>query len=77
MPFFLDDAPLNTKLKVTDCFLTGENRLRFFELGLFPNTIVIVKRVAPLLDPIELELYGASLCIRKEQAKYFLVTYNV
>jgi ferrous iron transport protein A len=43
-------------------------RRRLMELGLVPGTRVELLRVAPLGDPVELLLRGASLSIRKAEA---------
>lgn len=43
-------------------------RRRLLELGLVPGTRVELLRVAPLGDPVELLLRGASLSIRKAEA---------
>ena len=41
---------------------------RLMELGLLPGTEFIVTRIAPLGDPIEIDLRGYKLCIRKGEA---------
>lgn len=43
-------------------------RRRLLELGLVPGTRVELLRVAPLGDPLELLVRGASLSIRKAEA---------
>jgi ferrous iron transport protein A len=43
-------------------------RRRLMELGLVPGTRVELLRVAPLGDPVELLVRGASLSIRKAEA---------
>lgn len=43
-------------------------RRRLMELGLVPGTRVELLRVAPLGDPVELLLRGASISIRKAEA---------
>lgn len=43
-------------------------RRRLLELGLVPGTRVELVRVAPLGDPVELLVRGASLSIRKAEA---------
>ncbi len=50
--------------------ITGESafRRRLMELGLVPGTRVELVRVAPLGDPVELLVRGASLSIRKAEA---------
>jgi len=41
---------------------------RLFELGLFPGTEFQVVKIAPLGDPIEINLHGYKLCIRRSEA---------
>ncbi len=47
----------------------GELRRRLLDMGLTPNTIVKLVRVAPLGDPIELCLRGYNLSLRGEAAR--------
>lgn len=46
----------------------GALRRRLLDLGLTPKTIVLVRKVAPLGDPIEIFLRGYELTLRKEEA---------
>lgn len=43
-------------------------RRRLLELGLVPGTAVTLLRTAPLGDPLELEVRGACLSIRRAEA---------
>ena len=43
-------------------------------MGLTPRTKVMIRKVAPLGDPIELRLRGYLLTIRKEDAKQIEVS---
>lgn len=43
-------------------------RRRLLDMGLTPKTKVLVRKVAPLGDPIELSLRGYELTIRKDDA---------
>lgn len=47
----------------------GLLRRRLLEMGLTPNTIVKVRKVAPMGDPIEIYLRSYVLTIRKHDAK--------
>ena len=38
------------------------------DMGLIPKTKVVVQKVAPMGDPIELHIRGYELTIRKEDA---------
>jgi ferrous iron transport protein A len=53
----------------------GEEDLhyRLKELGLVQGTRILVKRFAPLGDPMEVVLRGYSLSIRKQDAEKILV----
>ena len=47
----------------------GALRLRLLDMGLIPKTKVMVRKVAPMGDPIELHLRGYELTIRLEDAE--------
>jgi len=44
-------------------------RCRLLDMGLTPRTVVMVRKIAPLGDPMELYLRGYELSIRLEDAK--------
>lgn len=46
----------------------GALRRRLLDMGLTPNTRVLVRKVAPMGDPIELYLRSYVLTIRKDDA---------
>lgn len=46
----------------------GALRRRLMDMGLTPGTIVYVRKVAPLGDPVELHLRGYELTLRREDA---------
>ena len=46
----------------------GALRRRLLDMGLTPGTLVTLHKVAPLGDPLELELRGYSLTLRREDA---------
>ena len=47
----------------------GLLRLRFLDMGLIPGTQVLLQKVAPMGDPIQLRLRGYELSIRREDAE--------
>ena len=51
----------------------GAIRRRLLDLGLTPKTKVMVRKVAPLGDPIELYLRGYELTIRAQDAQKIIV----
>jgi Fe2+ transport system protein FeoA len=48
---------------------SGALRRRLLDMGLTPGTRVLVRKVAPFGDPIELSLRGYALTIRGEDAQ--------
>ena len=56
--------------KATVVRLTGEGAVkrRIMDMGLTKGTAVAVVKVAPIGDPIELDVRGYSLSIRKDEA---------
>ena len=55
---------------------TGALRRRLLDMGITPGTVVMVRKVAPLGDPIELCLRGYELSIRKADARNIEVEYE-
>lgn len=51
----------------------GPVKRRMMDMGLVPGTEVKVVRVAPLGDPVEFEVKGYSLSLRKSEAQYVIV----
>lgn len=65
----LDNLPLETEAVITAVEGEGALRCRFLDMGLIPKTKVVVKKIAPMGDPIEIRLRNYELTIRKEDAK--------
>lgn len=51
----------------------GVYRSRLISMGLIPGTELVLSRVAPLGDPIQILVRGFLLSLRKEEAKILLV----
>lgn len=47
----------------------GALRRRLLDMGLTPRTRVMIRKVAPMGDPIEIHLRGYELTIRIDDAK--------
>lgn len=47
----------------------GPLRCRLLDMGLIPGTKVMVRKVAPMGDPIEIHIRGYELTIRIEDAQ--------
>lgn len=48
-------------------------RQRLVDMGFLPNVEILMERVAPLGDPIEVKIKGFHLSLRKEEAKHILI----
>ena len=70
----LDLLPIKTKAVITKVGGEGELRCRLLDMGLIPKTVVEIRKDAPMGDPIELEIRGYTLTIRKEDAAKIEVT---
>ena len=63
----LDNLPLETEAVITTVGGEGALRCRFLDMGLIPKTKVVVKKIAPMGDPIEIRLRNYELTIRKQK----------
>ena len=64
----LKDLPVNQSGRIIEVGGEGILRQRLLEMGMTPYTIVTVKKIAPLGDPLELFLRGYVLTLRLEDA---------
>ncbi|MDO4492829.1 MAG: ferrous iron transport protein A [Clostridia bacterium] len=64
----LNDIGIGESAVVTRLNGEGAVKRRIMDMGLTKHTTVRVKKVAPLGDPIELEVRGYALSIRKADA---------
>ena len=65
----LDKLPVGKSATIVSVGGEGALRCRLLDMGLIPKTKVSVRKVAPMGDPIELEIRGYELTIRIEDAK--------
>jgi len=65
----LTQLPLRTPCSVVAVRGIRSVRRRLLELGLVPGTRLEVLGVSPLGDPLELEVRGSRLSIRKKEAQ--------
>ncbi|MCC6098455.1 MAG: FeoA family protein [Coriobacteriaceae bacterium] len=65
----LSDVKVGQKCVVSK--LTGEGAIkrRIMDMGVTKNTEVLVHKVAPLGDPIEVTIRGYELSLRKDEAR--------
>ncbi|HCT64352.1 MAG TPA: ferrous iron transport protein A [Lachnospiraceae bacterium] len=65
----LDKLAIGQKRKILAVNGQGALRRRLLDMGLTPHTEVMIRKVAPMGDPIELHLRGYELTIRLDDAK--------
>lgn len=64
----LSELPIGKKTKIIKVNGEGALRDRLLDMGLTPRTEVMIQKVAPMGDPIELTLRGYDLTLRLEDA---------
>ncbi|MCI9042086.1 FeoA family protein [Dubosiella newyorkensis] len=64
----LDTCKPNDTIIVKKLHGTGAIKRRIMDMGVTKGTEVFVRKIAPLGDPMELNIRGYELSIRKEDA---------
>ena len=66
----LSDLKIGQRAKVLGLHLDKpELRRHLLDMGITKGTEILIKKVAPRGDPVDIELRGYELCIRKEEMK--------
>ena len=65
----LNELPVGKAAVITKVGGAGALRCRLLDMGLIPKTKIVITKVAPMGDPIEMRLRGYTLTIRIEDAK--------
>lgn len=58
---------------VIDSYTDDEIKLKLMEMGCLPGEVIKVERLAPLGDPIAIEVAGYTLTVRKCEAQTVLI----
>lgn len=69
----LDKLAIGQSTKIIAVGGEGSLRNRLIDMGLIPKTTVMLRKVAPMGDPIEIRLRGYELTLRKEDASVITV----
>lgn len=69
----LKDVAVGEKATVVRLRGEGALRRRILDMGLTPGVEVLVRKVAPLGDPMELSVRGYELSLRKADAEFIQV----
>lgn len=65
----LKEIPCGKTVTVLRLHGTGALRRRIMDMGITKGTEVFVRKVAPLGDPVEVNVRGYELSIRKSEAE--------
>ena len=65
----LDKLPVGASARIAAVGGEGALRRRLLDMGLTPKTTVMVRKIAPMGDPIELHLRGYELTLRLDDAR--------
>ena len=65
----IDDLKIGQSGTIDKVGGEGALRLRFLDMGLIPGTAVKLQKVAPMGDPIQIQVRGYELTIRREDAR--------
>jgi ferrous iron transport protein A len=66
-----EDLKKGMQARIVEVPSTGVEALRLQEMGLVSGTQFRVIKVAPLGDPVEIDLRGYRLCVRKQEMSGF------
>lgn len=70
----LKDVKVGETVTVTKLMGTGAVKRHIMDMGLTKGTSVYVRKVAPLGDPVELNVRGYELSVRKSEAELIAVS---
>ena len=65
----LKDALIGQKVRVVRLVCDGKLRRRIMDMGITKDAEIVIRKVAPLGDPLELTVRGYELSLRKAEAE--------
>ena len=69
----LKDAKVGETVTVTHLHGEGPVKRRIMDMGITKGTVLVIRKVAPLGDPIQITLRDYELSLRKADAEKILV----
>ncbi|WP_416334927.1 ferrous iron transport protein A [Anaerococcus sp. DFU013_CI05] len=69
----LRNAEVGETLRIAKILGDGSTKRRIMDMGITKGTEILVRKVAPLGDPIQINLRGYELTIRKHDAENIMV----
>lgn len=69
----VNDMKIGETAVVAGLGCAGALRRRIIDMGITPGVVVIMRKAAPMGDPLEINVRGYELSIRRSEAKEILV----
>ena len=69
----LTKLKIGQKSKVVSLSSTGAVRRHIIDMGITPGAVVIMRKAAPMSDPLEINVRGYELSLRKTEAQEIMV----
>lgn len=73
MKITLNEMKIGDKGIIASVQGEGRVRRRLFDMGVTPGAEVVFRKRAPLGDPLEINLRGYALSLRKDEAELIIV----
>ena len=73
----VNEMSIGEKAVVIGLGCSGALRRRIIDMGITPGAIIIMRKAAPMGDPIEINVRGYELSIRRSEAKEITVETEV
>lgn len=65
----LAHAKIGSTVTVREVYGSTALRQRFMDLGITKGARILLRRTAPLGDPLQIRVRGSELCLRKSDAE--------
>lgn len=69
----LTKLKIGQKSHVVSLSCTGAVRRHIIDMGITPGAVVIMRKAAPMGDPLEINVRGYELSLRKSEAQEIMV----
>lgn len=76
MEKYLNEFEVGESGTVKKITADGKIKRRLFDMGVTPNAEILLRKVAPLGDPLEVTIRGYELSLRKSEAQTILMEIN-
>ncbi len=71
----LNDLKIGKKATVVSIGSSGALRRRIIDMGITPGAVIYMRKTAPFGDPLEINIRGYELSLRKSDAEQIIVSF--